>query len=456
MSTLHLLRDFLLQNPTSPPVLESDSIHLGPHRLPRLSRTAWRLKKGDYLDVASVVFFINNEKLKLSEYVKACGQAGVQVIPYGERKDFQEWLKGGQDVHQHIDQEVVAQQQATEGKGDTTGATTTSQPSTASTTSTTATVRDGSAPPVSGREAVVGSKRSHAMVDGSTELSARGERERAATGSSADGTSSASTDGRGGSLLPPSLWQLSDVLREEVVYLNRVSCLQGSKDLGSVGVLWDGLQKARLSAEKHRKEEKHRAKAHPSAPSSSRGSSVPSHSSRSSSSASSIPIILVPSSLSSCISLYNAKQFLEDGLLIPTAVKRAETPNQVKPTTVRIARLSVQDSTRTASYDVMDDTSLLKSADWKRVVAVFVAGTAWQFEGWPAPYTSPAAIFAAIPAFYLSYADEVANKNVQQWKVHLLQAHRAKNYADRGLQMEFWNVVTEHMKQQHSVKGITF
>ena len=89
-------------------MVDGSDVVLGSLRLPRHLRTAWRVKKGDYLDLDSLVFFLSNEKLKLSEYIKACGQAGVQSIPFGERKDLTDWLKGGQDPNQHIDQELVA------------------------------------------------------------------------------------------------------------------------------------------------------------------------------------------------------------------------------------------------------------------------------------------------------------------------------------------------------------
>ena len=467
MSTLHLLRDYLLKSPPAPPQLDSsDYVSLGGLRLPRHARTAWRYRKGDLLTLESLVFFLSNERLKLSEYIKACQAANVQTIPFGERKALLDFLRGVSDGAAYIDDAVVAEQQATAGKRDAPAA---AHPSTALAPSSAAASLPAAAPSAAGRgEALSGAKRPRGLAESAEDADeAEGRKGRApstAAGAGAEGAEGAglmgAAFGSGASLLPPSQWTLADLMREEVVYLNRVSCLQGSKDLSGVIGLWDTAQKARAAHGKSREDRKHReggsgsARPGGSTRPASTSSSIPASASSQSSSA--VPLILVPASLSSCISLFNARQFLEEGLLVPTAVKRAENPTAAKPSVVRVSRPSVLEPTHRVSFDVVDDTSALHSSDWKRLVAVFVSGSAWQFEGWPAPFTSPAAIFAQIPAFYLSYADEVVNKNVQQWKVHSLTAHRNKNYADRSLQMEFWNIVTEHMRQTHKQKQIAF
>ena len=450
MSTLHQLRDFLMQG-SALPVLDGDWVVLGSRRLPRHSRTAWRFKKGTYLELDSIVFLLHNEQLKLSEYIRAAQAADVQLIPFGERKHMLDFLRGASDANSaYIDQEVIAEQQqaAARGEAPATGRKAAAGDAAAAPPSDVASAAVASAGSRGGEGVGVGSKRSRSMVEDAADFGEsagqQGSAQAGKVGSgaeAADGSGDASVPGSGGSsLLPPWQWRLSDVLREEVVHLNRVSCLQGSKDLSAIGALWDATQTTR----ERRKKDDHRP-----------ASTSNPHSS-SSSSPSSTPIILVPASLSSCLSLFNAQSFLEDGLLIPTAIKRAEHPTAPKPPFVRIHRPSVLHPPDVVSFDVLDDTSVLKADDWRRVVAIFVSGSAWQFEGWPHPFTSPAVICAAVPAFYLAYADEPVNKNVQQWKVHTLVAHRMKNYADRSLQMEFWNITTEHLRQQHKHKHITF
>ena len=78
--------------------------------LPRKSCTAWRYRK-EYLTLDSIVFFLDNEHLKLSEYVKACNAAGVQVVPFGDRAALLDYLQGETESSEHIDAEEEARQQ---------------------------------------------------------------------------------------------------------------------------------------------------------------------------------------------------------------------------------------------------------------------------------------------------------------------------------------------------------
>lgn len=93
-----------------------------------------------------------------------------------------------------------------------------------------------------------------------------------------------------------------------------------------------------------------------------------------------VPIILVPSAFSTLITIYNVKEFLEDGVFIPTDVKAKQM--KVKPDCVTVQKKFSRDRVVTA-YEVRDKPSALKADDWDRVVAVFVLGKDWQFKDWP-------------------------------------------------------------------------
>ena len=478
-------------------------VHLSPGvSLPRKSGSAWRYRKDDYLTLDSLVFFVANERLKLSEYVKACNAAAVQVVPFGERKALLDFLRGDKDSSSYVDQDREAQQQQRQppqlgasqaaappslqtGVGSSGAA---GQAKQAAPFTPSAALRD------SGSSLATRRKRAHdAGEDDRAELSAAHLGSSAAAissnipfpaSASASSSLSAALPGSPSdssslpaSLRSPSTWQLSDVLSEERVYLTRVSCLQARQtNFSAVLSAWDEAQSHRAQRERHTEADELRkrkaAKAEPRQSSSSNSSSRASggHVSGSSASSSSnsrqatphsslsavsnspssvggIPIILVPSSLSSCLTLYNARDFLEAGQLIPTADKRAAMAGLAKPPYIRLQRPSCIDKQRSVAFDVMDDVSQLRSSDdWRRVVAVFVSGSAWQFDGWPAPLTSPAAIAAHLSAFYMHYSDEPVNKNVQQWRVHRLTAHRDKHHHDRSLQLDFWNTLTEQLK----------
>ena len=468
--------------------VSGDMVELSPGvSLSRKAASAWRYRKDDFLTADSILFFLHNERLKLSEYVKACNAEGVQVIPFGERKALLEYVRGERDNNTYIDWEKESQQQQQGGaqaaqsrQGQAAGA------------------DGGLTQPSASAAASVGSqgsstslqpslrKRAHSSIadDGVAGSTAAGGSAAADDSHASNGTAAASAPSSSlstgssaalpASLRPPSSWQLADCVAEERVYLTRVSCLQANNNFSAVLAAWDEAQSRRAQKERHssaaaaaaaESEEQRRKAAKQShrptsafasaSASSSRNSGSRPPASRSShsvaptpsSSSAAVPIILVPSSLSSCLTLYNARDFLDAGRLLPTAEARTAMAGAPKPAFLRLQRPSCLDAQRVVSFDVMDDVSLLRSADdWRRVVAVFVSGSAWQFDGWPAPYTSPAAIATHMAAFYMHYSDEQANKNVAQWRVHRLTAHRDKHHHDRSLQLDFWNTLTEQLK----------
>ena len=78
--------------------------------LPRKSSTAWRYR-AEYLTVDSIVFFLSQQHVKLSEYIKACSAAGVQVVPFAERAALLDFLQGETDGSEYIDVDREEQQQ---------------------------------------------------------------------------------------------------------------------------------------------------------------------------------------------------------------------------------------------------------------------------------------------------------------------------------------------------------
>lgn len=94
-----------------------------------------------------------------------------------------------------------------------------------------------------------------------------------------------------------------------------------------------------------------------------------------------VPIIFVPSAFQTLITIYNVKEFLEDGIYIPTDVKVKQMKG-ARPDCVTVQKKLSRDRVVTA-YEVRDKPSTLKPEDWDRVVAVFVLGKEWQFKEWP-------------------------------------------------------------------------
>lgn len=112
------------------------------------------------------------------------------------------------------------------------------------------------------------------------------------------------------------------------------------------------------------------------------------------------PIIIIPSAPNSLITMYNAREILQDLKFITNEDKKKMN----KPRENEILLQRRKDSNTTVPYRVVDQPNKLTPQDWSRVVAVFVFGPAWQFKGWP--YEGPVDIFSKSERF----DDEVENE----------------------------------------------
>ncbi|GAA0186632.1 hypothetical protein Leryth_021550 [Lithospermum erythrorhizon] len=159
-----------------------------------------------------------------------------------------------------------------------------------------------------------------------------------------------------------------------------------------------------------------------------------------------VPIILVPSASSTLITIYNVKEFLEDGVFIPTDVK-VKQMRAVKPDCVTVQKKFSRDRVVTA-YEVRDKPSSLKADDWDRVVAVFVLGKDWQFKDWP--FNDHVEIFNKILGFYLRFEDDSVEsaRVVKQWNVKIISISKNKRHQDRAAALEVWDRLEEFMRSR--------
>ena len=95
----------------------------------------------------------------------------------------------------------------------------------------------------------------------------------------------------------------------------------------------------------------------------------------------------MPSASQTLITIYNVKEFLEDGLFVPSEERMRATKGG-KPESVTVQKKLIRAERAGAaggavSFEVRDKPASLKSDDWRRVVGVFVLGKEWQFKDWP-------------------------------------------------------------------------
>ncbi|CAH0394551.1 unnamed protein product [Bemisia tabaci] len=151
------------------------------------------------------------------------------------------------------------------------------------------------------------------------------------------------------------------------------------------------------------------------------------------------PIIIIPSATTSLISMYNARDILQELKFVTTEEKKAQGARRENEVLLQRRKESF-----TVPYRVIDNPQKLTNADWDRVVAVFVMGPTWQFKGWPWD-GNPIEIFAKICAFHLKYDEMKLDANVAKWAVSVIQLSRTKRHLDRAALMVFWEKLDRHM-----------
>ncbi|KAJ4822238.1 accessory factor associated with RNA polymerase II [Turnera subulata] len=161
-----------------------------------------------------------------------------------------------------------------------------------------------------------------------------------------------------------------------------------------------------------------------------------------------VPIILVPSAFQTLITIYNVKEFLEDGIFVPTDVK-AKQMKGPKPECVTVQKKFSTDRNRVmTAYEVRDKPSALKPDDWDRVVAVFVLGKEWQFKDWP--FKDHVEIFNKIIGFFMRFEDDSVEsaKTVKQWNVKIISISKNKRHQDRAAALEVWDRLEEFVRSR--------
>ncbi|VDQ10519.1 unnamed protein product [Trichobilharzia regenti] len=109
-----------------------------------------------------------------------------------------------------------------------------------------------------------------------------------------------------------------------------------------------------------------------------------------------IPIIIIPAAPTSLITMYNARDILQDLRFVKSQEKQASGMRRENEILIQRQK----SDGRTVPYRVVDQPNKLLLDEWNRVVAVFVQGQAWQFKGWPIS-SDPAVIFSQSKQFFI-------------------------------------------------------
>eukprot|EP00118_Oscarella_pearsei_P004668 m.20336 g.20336 ORF g.20336 m.20336 type:complete len:554 (+) comp27998_c0_seq1:46-1707(+) len=130
------------------------------------------------------------------------------------------------------------------------------------------------------------------------------------------------------------------------------------------------------------------------------------------------PIIIIPAAVTSLLTMYNVKDFLQEYRYVSAEEKKHAGVKREAEVMIQRKKQS-----GTVLYRVIDNPMKLTPSEWDRVVAVFVHGPAWQFKGWPwlTADGSPVDIFSKVQAFHLKFEGMKTDPNVQKWNVQLIE-----------------------------------
>jgi parafibromin len=150
-------------------------------------------------------------------------------------------------------------------------------------------------------------------------------------------------------------------------------------------------------------------------------------------------IIIVPSAFSpGNLNIDNAKSFLMDSVYFD--------PNQEQRNSHDSLVFKKNVLGKELTFEVHSNVRNFNKSDWKRIVAVFVQGSDWEFSDWP-KNENITSILMKIKGFHLKYSDLPTNENVKKWNVKVLEINRFKRHVDGIIQTEFWNLMEQFLDQ---------
>ncbi len=164
-----------------------------------------------------------------------------------------------------------------------------------------------------------------------------------------------------------------------------------------------------------------------------------------------IPIIIVPSSATSIINLQNAEEFFAKS----SFTDGSKMAPHMSGHALVVKRTSVLDPLRTAVFHIVDNPDKLTPEQWKRVVAIFVTGQAWQLSNLPIGKT-PAEIFDKIMGFHLYFEGEEMHANVKNWRVEKVAVSRTKRHQDTMIVANVWRSITGFIGSRLSDRGFMY
>ncbi|KAF8758565.1 RNA pol II accessory factor, Cdc73 family, C-terminal [Rhizoctonia solani] len=148
------------------------------------------------------------------------------------------------------------------------------------------------------------------------------------------------------------------------------------------------------------------------------------------------PIIVIPSSPTSLITMYNVKKFLDEASFEPSEAAKSRM--------IREGNLKVEDviaivrrrteSEQPVKYYIVDSVEALSKFGqggggdpWDRVVCVLTTGQQWQFK--PYKWSEPRQLFHNVKGMYIKWRNDTSQ--VKDWNVSTLEASLGSRWLEK-------------------------
>ncbi|OWT39442.1 parafibromin [Cryptococcus neoformans Bt1] len=158
------------------------------------------------------------------------------------------------------------------------------------------------------------------------------------------------------------------------------------------------------------------------------------------------PIIVISSSPTSLITMWNVKKFLEQGVFESSEIVRQREASQgnVKAEDMIpvIRKRSSPHGDVISKYYIVDSADALQKFGqdaWDRVICVVTTGQTWQFK--PYKWDDPKVLFQHVKGIYFQWGNDPINPTVKDWNVTEMKIDRNKRHTDRQVVADFWRIL---------------
>ncbi|EDO27298.1 predicted protein, partial [Nematostella vectensis] len=146
------------------------------------------------------------------------------------------------------------------------------------------------------------------------------------------------------------------------------------------------------------------------------------------------PIIVIPAGSTSLITIYNAKELLQDFKFVSSDEKKKQGARRENEVLIQRRK----DASTTVPYRVVDNPTRLQPNEWS--IVFYLLSLYWVkiMVLLLLSYYCISPLFLVARGFHLKYDDTKTDPNVQKWDVTILTINRNTRHLDKASINSFW------------------